>query len=146
MEREKLAEYIFEFLPVLHRKMLCRHRPYKIPRQQMTLLKSILHNDGMPMKHYGHRMSISKPNMTKVVNHLIEEGYVTRGTDPDDRRIITLHITDEGKKTVEAFYDSFKSEIIESTQALSDEDMDALIDSFKTIQSILSKLDDPKRG
>lgn len=142
MDREQLPEYIFGFMPILHRKLLKRHPKCILPRQMMNVLHNVSYRDGMPMKFYGRQMSISKPNMSKIVNDLIEREYLTRGQDSNDRRIITLNITDKGREAVNEHYRDLKSQIIENTSKLSDDEIKDLLDSFETIKKIFDKLDD----
>ena len=144
MNRELLPEYIFGFMPILRRKLFKRHPACDLPNQQMNVLIHISFNDGQPMNHYGHKMSISKPNLTKVVNRLIDGGFVTRGKDKNDRRIITLHMTEEGKAIVANHWNDMKEQIMESTKTLSDDEMQALYDSFETIKEIFEKLDETR--
>lgn len=145
MNREQLPEYIFGFMPVLSRKLLKRRPVANIPRQSMNVLHNIHFNNGEPMKFYGEKMIISKPNMTKLVNGLIEEGLVTRQHSQEDRRIITLHITEKGTELVENHYSDMKAQILESTSVLSDEEMQDLLNSFETIRQIFDKLDEHER-
>ena len=46
------------------------------------------------------RESVQPPTMTKVVSALEELGYVTRVTDPSDRRVARLSITPSGTETL----------------------------------------------
>ncbi len=80
--------------------------------------------------------------MTKVVDALIAEALVTRGTDQDDRRIVTLHITPKGKELVDEHIKDIRAQILETTSSLSDDEIQALLDSFETIKRIFDKLDD----
>jgi DNA-binding MarR family transcriptional regulator len=47
------------------------------------------------------RESVQPPTMTKVVSALEEFGYVTRVTDPSDRRVARLTITRAGSKNLQ---------------------------------------------
>lgn len=145
MDREQLPEYIFGFMPILHRKLLKRHPKCVLPRQMMNVLHNVSYRDGMPMKFYGKEMSISKPNMSKIVNDLIDKEFLTRGHDDNDRRIITLNITVKGRQAVDEHYNDLKSQIIESTNKLSDDEIKDLLDSFETIKKIFDKLDDHQK-
>jgi DNA-binding MarR family transcriptional regulator len=42
--------------------------------------------------------SVSKPNVTTLVNKLVDGGYVQRSHDDKDRRVIKISITDKGRK------------------------------------------------
>ncbi len=141
MSREMLPEYIFGFMPVLHRKLLKRRPHTELPRQKMNVLHKINFHDGRPMSYYCEEMIISKPNMTKLVNDLLERGMVTRGHDSEDRRVITIHITEKGREAVKTVFDDMKAQIVETTSVLSDEEINQLIDSFKTIKTIFEKLE-----
>ncbi len=64
---------------------------------KMQLLGLIREANGMPMKYYGETLYISKPNLTKMINRLIECGFVERKNDEEDRRIIKIFMTDKGQ-------------------------------------------------
>lgn len=141
MNREKLPEYIFNFFPLLHKKLL-RSRPTTVvTRQQMDLMHKIKFRPDKPMSYYGEKMLISKPNLSKLVNDLIEEGYLTRKRDENDRRVVTIHLTDEGHSLVEAFFKDMGNQIIESVKVLTDEEVNELVKSFDTIQRLFEKLE-----
>ena len=50
------------------------------------------------MSELAEEMNISLPSATSLVDRLVKSGWVERQADPDDRRIIRLAITDEGRK------------------------------------------------
>jgi DNA-binding MarR family transcriptional regulator len=45
----------------------------------------------------------SPGTLTSVVNTLVREGYVERRSDPDDRRVVRLWLTDEGRAACERY-------------------------------------------
>lgn len=141
MSREELPDHILSIFPLFRHKLHRRHPKSVIPRQQMDVLHKIKFHPGKPMSFYCEKAVISRPNMTKVVNQLIDGGMVERKRDPDDRRIVTLDITEKGEKVVKAFFKDLKEQIYEATKVLSDEDVDALINSFVTIKTIFEKMD-----
>ena len=48
------------------------------------------------MSLIGKYLSMPKPHITVIIDRLIEEGYVERQHDPDDRRIVNISITEKG--------------------------------------------------
>lgn len=141
MSREELPDQIMEMFPLMRHKLFMRRPSYEIPRQQMDVLHKIKFHPGKTMSYYCEKTIISRPNMTKVVNQLIESGLVERERDPNDRRSVILNTTEKGEEVVEAFFKDLKDQIMESTMVLDDENIEALIHSFKTIRSIFEKLD-----
>ena len=45
---------------------------------------------------------VAPPSITKVAARLVDEGFVVRQVDPDDRRVVRLEITDAGRKQLDA--------------------------------------------
>lgn len=46
-------------------------------------------------------MMVSKPAATQAVNRLVEQGYVERVDDPNDRRVVYIQPTEAGKRCFE---------------------------------------------
>lgn len=44
-----------------------------------------------------------KQQMTKMADRLVEQGFVTRYDDPDDRRIVMIRLTDKAKEYIDYF-------------------------------------------
>lgn len=47
------------------------------------------------------RLTVSKPTMTALVDSLVERGLVSREAATDDRRAVTLSITDDGRDAID---------------------------------------------
>lgn len=141
MERDTLIEYILSFMPLLHKKLFKDFKHCEISKQQMQLLFHIKHENGKPMKYYGNKLMISKPNLTTVVNKLIEEGLIERERDTDDRRIINLTITEKGDHFLTSHREIIKQNMLKRLEVLSDEDINRLNKNFEEMKAIFSKLD-----
>ncbi|WP_236795227.1 MarR family winged helix-turn-helix transcriptional regulator [Amycolatopsis sp. GM8] len=50
------------------------------------------------MKAMAERLFCNAPNLTFVVNQLVERGFVERTVDPSDRRSRRVSLTDEGRR------------------------------------------------
>ncbi len=138
-ERERLIEYIFNFMPLLHKKLLMDVH-HKKDMYKMRFLSMIKNHNGEPMKFFGERLLISKPNLTKLCNKLIHEGFVERKNSDEDRRIINLYITDTGEKLVNAHKQEIRKEMLKKLESLSDEDIQKLNENFNEVERIISKL------
>jgi len=53
-------------------------------------------------------LHITKPAVTYMLNSFEEDGYITRGTDPNDRRKIDIKLTAKGKKFIETHKNSYE--------------------------------------
>ncbi len=82
----------------------------------------ILQNCGqsLTMSELARYMHIPKQQMTKLCNKLIEQQFVERLPDPDDRRIIRLSLTDRAQEYTERFLRedaSYYKDLLESMDA-----------------------------
>ena len=57
----------------------------------------------MTMSELARCTRTSKQQMTKIVDRMIARGFVERASDPDDRRIIRLQITDHAQEYIDRF-------------------------------------------
>lgn len=139
MIREELVEYIFNFMPMFHRKIF-KGVYHKNSMRHIQLVSLVDRNDGMPMKFYCKKLMISKPNLSKMVNKAIEEGLIERKNDEKDRRIIKLLITEKGKEILEIRKEDIKKAIYNNLKELNDADIKKLQKNFEEIQVIFDKI------
>ena len=60
--------------------------------------------DGLKSSDVAARGWSSPGTVTTVVDTLVREGYVERHSDADDRRVVRLFVTDEGRRICEDYH------------------------------------------
>ena len=113
------------------------HNPMSPEFRVMLFL--ILRNS-QPISTIGEWLGISKPNMTAVIDKLTTYRYVERIPSMDDRRIIDISITTEGRFYMEACKTEARESMKKRLSTLSIEDIDILYNSLENIRRILMKL------
>jgi DNA-binding MarR family transcriptional regulator len=86
-------------------------------------------------------MSVSKPNLTPIIDRLILDGYVERKPGSKDRRKLLISLTDEGLKYLEQVESKIKGYTASKLEGLSLQDLHELNESSKKIIEILKKLE-----
>lgn len=77
----------------LHRRI----RPLGLaPAQFMTLLE-LWAEDGLTQKQLLHKLDVEQATMANTLGRMVRDGLVTRQTDPDDRRVKTICLTDKAR-------------------------------------------------
>lgn len=71
--------------------------------QQFFLIR-IWENPGITMYDLARKGGFDKATVTKAVGKLMAEGYVVQETDPKDRRVKRLKVTDDAKAVVDYIY------------------------------------------
>ncbi len=141
---EKLVLYFTDYIPVIHKKIFKgTHRKFheKYTRHQMHLLWMVSNNGKKPMRFFGERLLISKPNMSALVGRLEDEGLLRRVHDAEDRRKVLIEITEGGTNVLKEHGKKLHNVVKERLSVLSDEEKITLIDSFETIERILEKIE-----
>ena len=109
--------------------------PPHLPIMRMLYEAGTLHVTGI-----GGELLISKPQMTYLIDELINLGMVERQSDQVDRRKINISLTDKGKTTVEKCDGIMRNIIKTKLSSLKDEDLEELSISLRKVKDILSKL------
>ncbi len=74
--------------------------PTELTIQQLRVLGILAKGPGMAGSELGHRLGVSAPTASGLVDRLVEKGLLARVDDPDDRRIRRLHVTEDGRDVI----------------------------------------------
>jgi DNA-binding MarR family transcriptional regulator len=98
-----------------------RGKPYVITPPQWGALSLLLIYDGMTIGTMSQKRGVDPPAATGIITRLEQHGLVERRHDRDDRRVVKVYLTDEGRdisntlvSSVEHFEQSMKRGLSES--------------------------------
>lgn len=57
-----------------------------------------IEKDGTPSTQLGPRMGMEKTSLSRLLNNLEDHGLIERRNDAADRRVVRVHLTEDGKK------------------------------------------------
>jgi DNA-binding MarR family transcriptional regulator len=72
---------------------------------QSFILFSLLEKDGCTLTEIGNRAQIDNSSLTTMVDKLEKEGLVERRLYAQDRRVVTLYLTDAGRELGQKVFD-----------------------------------------
>jgi DNA-binding MarR family transcriptional regulator len=75
--------------------------PVGIGPREFLLLRFVAASAGQSQQALAERLGVPASRMVALVDDLEESGLVERRSDPDDRRVRGLHLTEKGAKTLE---------------------------------------------
>jgi DNA-binding MarR family transcriptional regulator len=70
----------------------------------LGVLRVLLAGNGLKSSDVAARGWSSPGTLTSVVDTLVREGHVERRSDPGDRRVVRLYVTEKGRRTCEDYY------------------------------------------
>jgi DNA-binding MarR family transcriptional regulator len=68
---------------------------------QLHVLFLLACNESLPMSRLAELLDVSLPNVTGIVDRMVEHGLAERTRDDQDRRLVLLSATDAGRAMVE---------------------------------------------
>jgi DNA-binding MarR family transcriptional regulator len=74
----------------------------ELPQGQTSALATIVRLGPMTLGDVAARERIAPPSVTKAIEQLVSKGLVARRVDPNDRRVVLVEATAEGRRLLEA--------------------------------------------
>jgi DNA-binding MarR family transcriptional regulator len=90
---------------------------------QFKALLLISEEEGIRMRELAHKMGGSFSNATVLVDRLVERGLVERLAEPQDRRVVLVRVSEEGRGLIEQLVTSWRTLSPSLLEALDTEDL-----------------------
>ena len=111
----------------------------KLTISQFGVLEALFHLGPMHQNELGQKILRSSGNMTMVIDNLCKRGLVLRCRNADDRRYITVSLTDAGRKLICAYFPEHVKGVVEEISVLT-------ADEQAELQRLCKKLGLGKNG
>lgn len=139
--RGRAADALIALIPLYYKNVMRnRHTANGVLIAEYHTLGLLMKYKALPMSEIGSRLYISRPYMTRLADIMITDGLVERLSDPADRRVTNLTITQKGKKFLNDSISHYKKDLIGSFQGMSDAELERLSTSLEEAYTILSKI------
>ncbi|MFX3623915.1 MAG: MarR family winged helix-turn-helix transcriptional regulator [Ectobacillus sp.] len=142
-EWESIVNHLLSLVPLFYRKFMLPNDSASqkhMPQSHIQVLVLLDGLDTLTISEIGDRLSISRPNMTPLLNKLIEKGYIKRHYSTKDRRVILISLTQEGKAFISTYKQLIINKLKENLEILSVEEQQQFCNSLETIQTLIPKL------
>jgi len=135
---DQIAENLITIHPLLYKSI---SRPMRnqssITPGGMFVLGSLKRYGILSMSDIGKCLSMPKPHITVIVDKLIEEGYVERQSDPKDRRIVNILLSDKGMADFEKIKQTVSENLKSKLVVLNEEELEQLSAASQKVKEIL---------
>jgi len=102
-------ESIFKWLSIV---MRCTHKhinhqmeDLKIGRGQHQYLLTLYHHNGISQEELSKKLGIDKGTTARAVKKLVDNGYIVREVDENDKRAFKLFVTDKAEGYKNKFFE-----------------------------------------
>lgn len=93
---------------------------FDVTHLQALVMLELVQNQPLNMQQLAECMQLAVSTMSRVVDKLVEAGFISRQTDKNDRRMVYCSLTKEGVATarqLEECYNGFFEQIIDKIPA-----------------------------
>jgi MarR family 2-MHQ and catechol resistance regulon transcriptional repressor len=98
----------------------------KLTVSQFGVLEALYHLGPMCQRDAAKKILKSTANITTVVDNLEKRGLVERQRSNEDRRYMTLHLTDDGRNLIGRIFPTHLQGIVDKLSALTTEEQHQL--------------------
>ncbi len=145
---DSVVEDVFSTMPLVGRSV--RRKLLKsaiesfeagISPPHFEILKLLEEAGKLHIAEIGERLQIARPQMTHLIDRLVELGLVEREPGTEDRRMIHVTLTAEARELIKEHEDELRKATMESLSSLTVGELEELSASLRTLREILSKLE-----
>ncbi len=100
---------------------------------QFKALLLISEEEGIRMRELARRLGGSFSNATVLVDRLVDKGFVERLAEPQDRRVVLVRTTEEGRQLIEQLITSWRTLSASLLETLSTGDLDTVREALRVL-------------
>ncbi|APH04710.1 MarR family winged helix-turn-helix transcriptional regulator [Bacillus weihaiensis] len=105
----------------------------ELSRNEFFILKTLFETGSKKASDLSKLLNVSASHITAVTDVLIEKEWIERVRSDKDRRIVDIHLTEEGKKTLELFEKKKTNFLLNKFENLNDEEIESFIQVLKKL-------------
>lgn len=111
-----------------------------LTRTQWFLLAHLYRADGLTQTELSDLLELEKATVGKTIDRLEENGWILRKSDPSDRRVNRIHLTDKFAPHIEELQAKSNDVISDAFSHLDEKEFSKLVDDLIQARSILLEL------
>jgi DNA-binding MarR family transcriptional regulator len=139
---DSIVENLVSIVPVLHRKILRMDLggvTGNLTRLHLGIMAR-LREGSMTASELARVSIVPKPQMTHLIDQLVDSGIVARNPDSSDRRVINIALTERGVVLLEELKLKVQQNVRKELEALSPNELNEMSKALEILKRIASKL------
>jgi DNA-binding MarR family transcriptional regulator len=115
------------------------YKVFGITTSQADALLKLSPKEALRMNELSEAAGLDTSTMTRMVDQLIEKGFVLRQADDKDRRIVRVGLTPQGKKLRKELSDALESYYMESLDDISEPEREIIVQVLERLKNAVDK-------
>ena len=135
----ELVEVMFTVFRRMKSEMSFTNNFIHLSILQIQALMFLCHNKNVDMSDIAEYFHIELPSATSLISKLCDHQLIKRYEDSEDRRMVRITLTGEGKKLVEQAICERRKKLEKMLSYLRDEEKSGLMNILKTLNTRLQQ-------
>jgi DNA-binding MarR family transcriptional regulator len=106
----------------------------QISSTHLHVLYMLVSGGALPMGKLADQLDVSLPNVTGIIERMVERGLVERTRNDDDRRIVEVGITDAGRRVIDEIDMVKRQEMANVISRLTPEEQERALRAFTDLR------------
>ncbi|MDH8677922.1 winged helix-turn-helix transcriptional regulator [Fusibacter bizertensis] len=128
-----------DFYEEVIQSSIVKNQDSAVSKLEFKLLHTVFRHERLMISEVSEILNISLPNCSRYVKTAIEDGYIQKQIDLEDKRIYYISLTEKGKNIVAATLESFGEEMSNQLLDLDFKTLEKLDQSFSNLNNLLSE-------
>lgn len=117
------------------------NKKYQVSASQLNCILALYENGPLPPSQIAKHIMVNSSTVTGIIDRLEKKRLVERRRISQDRRVITIHLTDEGKAHAEHAPPPIQQKIIDGLKTLSQQEIEQIVKALSTLTNMLDVQD-----
>lgn len=138
---DQCACEVLEVMPLIMRAIRTQMRRQRAPElslPQFRALAFINRHPGVSLSDVAEHIGLTLPSMSKLIDGLVARQLVSREISPDDRRYVTLALTESGQTTLQSTRAATQAHLAQLLAALPDSERVTIVQAMLALCPIFT--------
>ena len=105
---------------------------------QFRTLRILHRHPGLSLSELAGRLDLTLASASKLIDVLVKHDLVSRESSLTDRRRIVLHLSEQGRATLQAVWQAAHAHLAEALAQLNEADRALVIQAMRALQAVLT--------
>lgn len=106
---------------------------YGMRTSDFVIMETLYHKGRQTIRQIADAVLIKTGSITYVIDKLEDKGWLTRSDCKEDRRVVYIELTDEGKRVMDTIFPQHQLVIEDVFSELTEQEQDIFIDLLKRV-------------
>lgn len=139
--RDEIARLFHQIQREIRERMRRSFRDCQLPFGALHLLKEVQGEPGVTVNEVARRTGLAKSHVSKMLDHMVQHGYVSKETDPADQRLLRIYLTPAGREMAEDLERRVRRVWAEVVEAVPESQVDEVLRGLRAMHAAVTASD-----